>query len=147
MNVFGEVNAYIYSVEWQKPELPHAHILLWLKTKIQPDKIDSIISAEIPNEAEDPLLYKIVCRSIIHGQRSFIKETQTTENGYLTYRRRSPKDEGYTATLKIRNHDVLIVNRWVVPCSPLLSQSFNVEYFHSVQAIKCVIKYVLKESD
>jgi hypothetical protein len=39
----------MYSIEWQKRGLPHAHILIWLIDKITPDKIDEVISAEIPN--------------------------------------------------------------------------------------------------
>jgi hypothetical protein len=46
--IFGDVNCYVYSVEWQKRGLPDCHILLWLQVKIQPDEIDKIISAEIP---------------------------------------------------------------------------------------------------
>jgi len=46
--VFGEVRGWMYSIEWQKRGLLHAHILIWLVRKITPDQIDSIISAEIP---------------------------------------------------------------------------------------------------
>ena len=31
---FGSVVYYMYSVDWQKRDLPHAHILLWLEEKI-----------------------------------------------------------------------------------------------------------------
>ena len=31
--IFGEVTAYIYIIEYQKRELPHAHFLLILKSK------------------------------------------------------------------------------------------------------------------
>lgn len=33
LRVFGEVRCYMYSIEWQKRGLPHAHILIWFKTK------------------------------------------------------------------------------------------------------------------
>ncbi|XP_044316600.1 uncharacterized protein LOC123037888 [Drosophila rhopaloa] len=52
--VFGAVSGWMYSVEWQKRGLPHAHILLWMFDKIRPDQIDSIISAEIPDKQTDP---------------------------------------------------------------------------------------------
>jgi hypothetical protein len=65
--IFGDVNCYVYSVERQKRGLPHCHILLWLQTKIQPDKIDKIIPAEIPNKDRDPILHEIVCKNMIHG--------------------------------------------------------------------------------
>lgn len=57
--VYGRVRCWMYSVEWQKRGLPHAHILLWLVDKIRPDEIDSIISAEIPDETVDPKLHAV----------------------------------------------------------------------------------------
>ena len=30
-NLFGGVQCFMYSVEWQKRGLPHIHILLWLE--------------------------------------------------------------------------------------------------------------------
>lgn len=42
------------AAKWQKRGLPHAHLLIWLCTKINATAIDRIISAEIP----DPKLNK-----------------------------------------------------------------------------------------
>jgi hypothetical protein len=47
----------MYSIEWQKRGLPHAHILIWLKNKIHLAEIDNVISAAIPNPEEDPELF------------------------------------------------------------------------------------------
>ena len=58
--IFGETKCWLYSVEWQKRGLPHAHILIWLKEKIRSNDIDKIISAELPNPETDPLLFKLV---------------------------------------------------------------------------------------
>lgn len=33
-NVFGSVRCWMYSIEWQKRGLPHAHILIWCMAKI-----------------------------------------------------------------------------------------------------------------
>lgn len=49
-HIFGPTQAFVYSVEWQKEVYPHAHILLWLANEVQPDSIDDIISAEIPDK-------------------------------------------------------------------------------------------------
>jgi hypothetical protein len=57
----------MYSVEWQKRGLPHAHILIWLVEKIRPNEVDEVISAEITNEQVDPGLHKVVIKNIIHG--------------------------------------------------------------------------------
>ena len=56
--IFGKPQASLYSVEWQKRGLPHAHILVWLipEHKITPDKIDYVVCAEIPDPALDPRL-------------------------------------------------------------------------------------------
>ena len=61
--VFGEVQCYMYTIEWQKRGLPHMHLLLWLKQKLQANDIDSVISAEIPNVHEDPILFEIVTKT------------------------------------------------------------------------------------
>ena len=149
--------------------MPHAHILLWLSEKIRPNQIDDVISAEIPDPAEDPQLYNIITKHLIHGPcgplnvtspcmkdgkctkkypRSFLKETVTAENGYPLYRRRSPQDGGRTF---MNSNNVTIDNRWVVPYSQILCKMFdahiNVEYCNSVRAIKYICKYIHKGSD
>jgi hypothetical protein len=58
LRVFGEVHCWMYLIKWQNTGLPHAHILIWLVRKITPDQIDSIISAEIPDEIADPELFE-----------------------------------------------------------------------------------------
>ncbi|CAK1578666.1 unnamed protein product [Parnassius mnemosyne] len=57
----------MYSIEWQKRGLPHTHILIWLKEKLQPSQIDDIISAEIPDPGQDKELYDTIVRNMIHG--------------------------------------------------------------------------------
>lgn len=83
--------------------------------------------------------------------RDLIRDTQTGEDGYPRYRRRSPEDGGFSAVLKRYNQDIEIDNRWIVPYCPLLSKMFkahiNVEYCNSVKSIKYICKYVNKGSD
>ena len=59
--VFGETRCWMYSVEWQKRGLPHAHILIWLVEKIRPNEVDAVIS-EIPNVQVDPGLHEVVIK-------------------------------------------------------------------------------------
>lgn len=170
--VFGSVKCYMATVEWQKRGLPHCHLLFWLDTKIQPDEIDKIISAELPNKESDPTLFEIVSKNMIHGPcceinptspcmkngicskkypRKFVSETQTGKEGYPLYRRRDPNNGGQTTTLNIRGKPVIIDNRNIVPYSPFLCRIFNahinIEYCHSIKAIKYICKYINKGSD
>ena len=64
------IDTGVYTVEFQKRGLPHAHILLFLEDddKIRTTThIDRFISAEIPDKNEDPKLYKIVTDHMMHG--------------------------------------------------------------------------------
>jgi len=58
--IFGNVISWVYSIEWQKRGLPHAHILMWLENKVHPDRIDNIISAELPDPEKNPHLFDII---------------------------------------------------------------------------------------
>lgn len=170
--IFGETRCWMFTIEWQKRGLPHAHILIWLIHKITPNEIDNVISAEIPHPVVDPELFQVVTNNMIHGPcgvhsmdspcmidrkcskkypRTLIQETITGTDGYPLYRRRSKDDNGRSITIKVRNVDVEVDNRWVVPYSPILSKAFkahiNVEYCNSVKAIKYICKYINKGND
>ncbi|GBP65098.1 hypothetical protein EVAR_5244_1 [Eumeta japonica] len=150
-HVFGPTRCWMYSVEWQKRGLPHAHILVWFIDKIRPEEIDSIISAEIPDPSTDQLLFDIVTTNMIHGPCDFTNDTVTNVDGYPIYRRRNPENGGQSFIKNIINTDIDIDNRWVVPYSPLLSKTYNahinVEFCSSVKSIKYICKYVHKGSD
>ncbi|KAF8787007.1 hypothetical protein HNY73_008646 [Argiope bruennichi] len=170
--IFGEIRCFIYTVEWQKRGLPHAHILLWFQEKLYVHMIDDLITAELPNPETDPILYNVVKTQMIHGPcgsinplspcmkdgkctkrypRDFLKETQTGHDGYPLYRRRKPEDGGQVTIKKVRGSEVVIDNRWIVPFCPLLSRALNahinVEYCSSIKSIKYVCKYINKGSD
>jgi hypothetical protein len=146
--VFGDTRCWMYSIEWQKRGLPHAHILIWLVERIRPDQIDDIICAEIPNPEIDPDLHDVIITNMIHGPCGTINsqspcmvdgkcskryppnltaETITGNDGYPMYRRRSPDDNGRTITTKVKGNDFLIDNTWIVPYSPLLSKTFKAQ--------------------
>ncbi|KAK3888552.1 hypothetical protein Pcinc_007404 [Petrolisthes cinctipes] len=125
-DIFGPVRCFMYSIKWQKRDLPHAHILLLLKEKIHPSRIYYFISAEIPAPDKDHHLRDIVTSHMVHGPcgslninspcmnevirngtrikecsknfpKEFLKDTQTGHDGYPLYRRRKSGDGGYTA--------------------------------------------------
>ncbi|XP_075665627.1 uncharacterized protein LOC142635332 [Castanea sativa] len=67
---FGKVVAVVYTIEFQKRGLPHAHILVFLHPDDKysvPKDIDSIISAEIPDSLEDSIGHEVVKQSMMHG--------------------------------------------------------------------------------
>lgn len=170
--IYGPVRCWMYSVEWQKRGLPHAHILLWMVNKITPDQIDQIISAEIPDPENDPELFEMVKANMVHGPcgadkptavcmvdgkcskrypRPFIAETQSGLDSYPQYRRRSPTNDGRSFEITIRNIQHVVDNSNIVPHSPFLLKAFkthiNVEVCSSIKSIKYVCKYVTKGSD
>ncbi|XP_018803852.1 PREDICTED: uncharacterized protein LOC108978162 [Bactrocera latifrons] len=166
-HIFCPPRFHMYTIEWQKRGLPHVHLLVWLVNKIRPNQIDRVISAELPDKDEDPILYEIVKKHMMHGpcgtlnpnspcmrdskcSKKYPKSFQTTstsDDGYPKYHRRSPEQGWQIATVK--NNDV--DNRWIVPYNPLLLKIFdvhiNVELCNSIKSIQCVTKYINKGSD
>ncbi|CAB3250348.1 unnamed protein product [Arctia plantaginis] len=150
-SIFGITRCWLYTIEWQKRGLPHAHILVWLKDRIRPEEIDQIISAEIPDPLSDQELFDIVTKHMIHGpcgafnmtspcmengkcKKKFPKphtnDTITNIDGYPMYRRRSTENGGHTFTIRLPNF-------------PNQVEFDN----HSVKSIKYICKYVNKGSD
>lgn len=172
-HVLGESIAFVYSIEWQKRGLPHIHLLLWCRDKLRSNQIDCVISAEIPDPDVDPLLNRLVVKHMIHGPcgernpsapcmkngkcekgfpKKFTPSTISDNKGYPLYRRKSPEDGGFEAAVTVRNKGKIVVdNTWVVPYCPMLLKMFqahlNVECCNSVEAIKYIMKYIMKGSD
>lgn len=164
----GKVLAYIYTIEFQKRTLPHVHMVLCLQAldKLRsPDTVDTLISAEFPDEHLQPELYALVKKYMVHGPcgpynpnspcmvdgkcsknfpKPFRETTSISEDSYAVYRRRN---DGRTHT--VCQHEV--DNRWIVPYSPWLLYKFrchfNVESIGSVKAIKYIHKYIYKGHD
>nr|XP_029713639.1 uncharacterized protein LOC115257822 [Aedes albopictus] len=68
-NKLGRSKAYVYSIEFQKRGLPHAHILITLQAEDKfttAERIDAFVSAEIPPTTQ-PSLREIVLRFMMHG--------------------------------------------------------------------------------
>ncbi|XP_047264097.1 uncharacterized protein LOC107850864 [Capsicum annuum] len=105
-NVFGEVKTVIYTTEFQKRGLPHAHFLLFLHNKCpNTANIDDIISAELPDNLVDPQYYATVTNLMIHGPCGTARKSSpcmqnVDDEGYPIYRRR---DDGRST--KRAGHD------------------------------------------
>jgi len=134
-HVLGRAVAHIYTIEYQKRGLPHAHILLIVDSQDKPqtpDDYDMIISAEIPDRTRYPLAYDTVVKNMIHGPcgllntnavcmdaelgcskqypKDFIEDTSINERGgYPLYRRRN---NGVFITKVVNQQTVNIDNRW-----------------------------------
>jgi hypothetical protein len=171
-NILGMVAAYIYVIEFQKRGLPHVHLLIILannsKLRLAAD-VDSLICAEIPDEQADLELYQTVTKTMVHGPcgilnpnsvcmdagkctkdypKDFHAKTILPNDSYPHYRRR---DNGKTITIKVRNEEVQVDNRWIVPYNAYLSKKFNshinLEACTSIQSVKYLFKYVYKGYD
>ncbi|XP_019227612.1 PREDICTED: uncharacterized protein LOC109208909 [Nicotiana attenuata] len=162
------LRAVIYTIEFQKRGLPHAHILLFLhehnKYPTTVD-IDQIITAEIPNEAVDPHYYRAVKSFMMHDScgsarksspcmqngrctkcfpKKFTEPTTIDEDDYPIYRR---KDNGRT----IKKDGIDLDNRYVVPHNRFLLLKYgahiNVEWCNQSRSIKYLFQYVNKGND
>ncbi|XP_026417492.1 uncharacterized protein LOC113312973 [Papaver somniferum] len=68
--VFGTVVAHVYTVEFRKRGLPYIHALIFLKDseKIRTtDMVNKFVSAEFPDEKNDPILFDTVSKCMVHG--------------------------------------------------------------------------------
>ncbi|XP_071727769.1 uncharacterized protein [Rutidosis leptorrhynchoides] len=167
--IFGRVKADLYTVEFQKRGIPHAHICIFLdeRDKLpEPEDIDEYICAEIPDKDEDPELFQLVSDLMIHGPcgeknpncvctdinkkctknfpKPFSDVTSLDTNGYPIYKRR---DNGR----KIMKQGQELDNGNVVPYNPLLLKKYqahiNVEWCNQVGAIRYLFKYIHKGND
>nr|XP_009789935.1 PREDICTED: uncharacterized protein LOC104237479 [Nicotiana sylvestris] len=165
---FGKIIACLYTIEFQKRGLPHAHILLFLHPTLKSlstDHIDRIIAAEIPDLEVDPDGYNAVKNFMMHGPcgelnphcpcmkqgkctKHFLKKvndrTTFDSDRFPIYRRRN------TGT-QLKKNGANLDNRYVVPYNRDLLVKYdahiNVELCNYSRSVKYLFKYVHKGSD
>jgi hypothetical protein len=158
--------AYLYTIEFQKCGLPHAHIVVFLKPHARlrtPEHINSLMSSEFPDD--NPELLELIQKFMVHGlcgnqnpnapcmvngkcskgfPKPFREQTTVTEDSYACTRR-SNTNRSYVVRGKEVN------NQWVVCHSKYLIWHYrchiNVESIASIKAIKYIYKYVYKGHD
>ncbi|KAK6764531.1 hypothetical protein RB195_024742 [Necator americanus] len=166
-HVLGEVEAYVYVIEFQKRGLPHCHMLLIMKEgwKVRTvEEVDIAVSAEIPNEETEPDAHTAVTSFMLHRKcgiensnspcmrdgkcskrfpKALREETSMEVNGYPTYRRRN------CTTVEVSGHEYS--DEWVVPTNLYLLTKFqchvNLEICGTISAVKYLYKYIYKGPD
>ncbi|XP_071057338.1 uncharacterized protein [Onthophagus taurus] len=168
--LYGVVLNYMYTIEFQKRGLPHAHILVTMRPEDKfedVESIDKLISARLPDENEEPVLHRIVADCYIHrpcGQNN--PGASCMRDGACT--KRYPKDFCEETILhvghiqqpqyrrpydgrSIQMGDVVIDNRSVVPYSRYAAMKYkchiNFEICGSLASVKYLHKYVHKGPD
>ena len=167
--LFGDVQGYVFTIEFQKWGLPHIHLLIFLKQQYKicdAGHVNLIVSAQIPDPVTHPLLYATVTKHMMHGPcgpefpnppcivngkcskhytKDFCAETHLGKDGYSKYAR---PDNGRTYTNPCGK---IFDNCNVVPYNPYLSAKYdchiNVEVCISVKAINYIHKYIYKGHD
>lgn len=156
----------VYTIEFQKRGLPHAHILLWLKVvkkEVSAATIDEYISAELPDKDVDKEGFELVERHMIHGPcgrmrptspcmdkedctknypKPLSDHTRIDKSGFVVYRRRAD-----TNALVVKGN-IQLNNQFVVPHNLSLLKKYqahiNVEWCCRSSAIKYLFKYIIK---
>ncbi|GAA0155634.1 hypothetical protein LIER_13322 [Lithospermum erythrorhizon] len=134
-------------------------------TLLTPEAYDRMVCAELPYKNEDPYLYSLVVRHMMHGPcgelnpesvcmkdercknhypKNFSKYTVHGKGTYPVYRRRDDKRQA-----KVRGN--MLKNQWVIPYNPTFLAEFdchiNVEVCCDIKAIKYLYKYIHKGHD
>ncbi|KAD5961964.1 hypothetical protein E3N88_13437 [Mikania micrantha] len=165
---FGDVDADVYTIEFQKRGLPHCHILLWVTSPFkirEASSIDKYISAEIPDKKSDPILYQIITDLMMHGPCGTARTTSPCMRDGICSKHFPKKYEPYTRIDKngcphykrplsgpfVIKNGVPLDNAFVVPYNKMLCTRFvahiNVEYCGWSMLIKYLFKYISKGAD
>ncbi|KAL3839225.1 hypothetical protein ACJIZ3_023816 [Penstemon smallii] len=161
---FGEVATYVYTIEYKKRGLSHAHWVVILANKhkiMSPTVYDEIICAELP-DGSNHLLRSYVVKHMMHGlcgdynkscscmregrckyyyPKEFAESTTIGQKSFPNYRRRN---DGRSVMV----HNVRLDNRSVGTLLSLFTAEvdchINVEICADIGLIKYLYKYIYK---
>nr|XP_043616291.1 uncharacterized protein LOC122588235 [Erigeron canadensis] len=167
-HIFGQTQAIVYTVEFQKRGLPHSHICIFLEQQCKlptAEDIHKVICAELPDEKEDPKLFRLVTQFMMHGPcgksnkkapctvkgnctkhfpKDYNDKTKIDDDGFPIYRRRKDGRECIKGKIPLDN-------RYVVPYNPFLLKRYeahiNIEWCNQIGSIKYLFKYITKGND
>lgn len=165
--IFGEVIAYYWVIEFQKRGLPYMHLLVTLSPEFvlrTRDEIDNCIKAEIPDKTKDSRLFDLVTRFMLHGPcdkdaacwdnvkkicskkfpKKFREQTEFNENGYPFYKRSNDGRFVYRKNFRLTNEFVVPYNVYL---TKLFNCHINIEKVADIKAVKYLYKYIYKGYD
>lgn len=171
-HVLGRCVATVYSIEFQKRGLPHAHVLVFLSKKDQArvrKNPDNYVCAEIPNQQSQRKLHDLVTKHMIHRPcdqvrcnctkdtknglckdrfpKPLCERTYVDEKGFTNYRRRNR----YSAHRYYYGKQCLLTDRNVVSYTSYFILKYdchiNTEIASTLGLVKYLFKYVFKGPD
>ena len=164
--ILDNIAAFLYTIEFQKRGLSHAHIIIFLKPHAKlctPDQIDSLMSSEFP--IGNPELLELIKKFIVHGPCGrhninvpYINGGKCTRKFPMTFREHITITEDSYARTRCSNTSQTtevrgkhVDNRWVVCYNKYLIWKYrchiNIESIASIKAVKYIFKYVYKGHD
>ena len=145
----------MYTIEFQKRGLPHAHILITRKNRDKlrtPEGVKKFISAEIPDPNENQWLHEIFMKNMIHGPCGdwCMVKNRCSKNFPKTLREETIINGNNKPIYKCRNDGKKyqkkpgfeIHNRYIVPYNPLLLLMFNCHIICEEVISNRSIKYI-----
>ena len=148
-------------VEFQKRGYPHCHLVLRTNAVVTAEYVDKVVSAELPKYEDDPEMFYLVSKYMLHRcspnycrsqvtsdgkckkyyQKDFCNETLVVDGERVKYKRREHKRKWFYGKHPLNN-------KYIVPYSPILLKKFqchmNVEIVNSTMALKYITKYITK---
>ena len=162
----GHVAAVIFTIEFQKRDLPHCHLLLildWNSKLRTPEDIDRCVTAELPDSTTEPHLLEKVSKLIHHPchnrsrqvcmvnnrcskkfPKTHTEQTLIDQGTFQKYRKRENGPKILINNIEIGNENVVRYNKFLIA---KLNSYINVEVSSTLQAIKYLYKYVYKGHD